>query len=177
MNSPKGFSLVELMVTVTIIALVTAVMAVNYSDARKNTRDSQRQMVMIDMAASLDLYRASNFGLVPTVSTAWQNSFSSLISGGFIKTSTVETEPLTSRDNKYTYTYCADADGHKMLLIAFLEKVSGSQSVAGNITSYTSGQCTNQGGVITSGFSAWQSEVVCGTTLSNGMYAYCLGAL
>lgn len=174
---PKGFSLIELMVTVAIIAVLSAVASLGYSQIRKNARDAQRQMVMKDMEASLELYRTANFGFIPAVTHSWQYNFSSLIASGYLKSNTVELEPLTNRSSRYTYTYCAGENNHKYLLVAFLEKPPQSQSVAGPIVSYNSGQCTNQGGVISNpDFSDWQANVVCGSSVGN-TYVYCLGAL
>ncbi len=174
---PKGFSLIELMVTVAIIAVLSAVASLGYSQIRKNARDAQRQMVMKDMEASLELYRTANFGFIPAVTHSWQYNFSSLIAGGFLQSNTVELEPLTNRGSRTTYTYCAGENNHKYLLIAFLEKPGQSQAVSGPIVSYNAGECTNQGGVILSpDFTDWKANVVCGSTVSN-TYVYCLGAL
>lgn len=60
----KGFTLVELMVVVTIIALLSAVLFANFGDARMSSRDKARKTELKEMQLSLELYKAQ-YGRYP----------------------------------------------------------------------------------------------------------------
>jgi prepilin-type N-terminal cleavage/methylation domain-containing protein len=60
----KGFTLVELMVVVTIIALLSAVLFANFGDARMSSRDKARMTELKELQLSLELYKAQ-YGRYP----------------------------------------------------------------------------------------------------------------
>jgi prepilin-type N-terminal cleavage/methylation domain-containing protein len=60
----KGFTLVELMVVVTIIALLSAVIFVNFNEARMSSRDKARMTSLKELQLSLELYK-SQYGRYP----------------------------------------------------------------------------------------------------------------
>lgn len=55
-----GFTLVELMVTISIIALLSAVLYANFNDARMLARDKARMASLKEAQLSLELYKAQN---------------------------------------------------------------------------------------------------------------------
>ena len=60
----KGFTLVELMVVVTIIALLSAVLFANFGDASMSSRDKARMTELKELQLSLELYKAQ-YGRYP----------------------------------------------------------------------------------------------------------------
>lgn len=54
----RGFTLVELLVVIGIIALVMIAVFPNFSGARQRARDSQRKSDLKDIQAALDLYKS-----------------------------------------------------------------------------------------------------------------------
>ncbi len=53
----KGFTLIELMVSVAIIAMLTAIAMVSFSGANKKARDGRRKSDLEKMRISLEMYR------------------------------------------------------------------------------------------------------------------------
>lgn len=60
----KGFTLIELMVTITIIAIMTAVLSANFTDARMQSRDKARMTSLKELQLSVELYKAQ-YGRYP----------------------------------------------------------------------------------------------------------------
>ncbi len=54
----KGFTLIELMVVIAIIALLSAALFVNFNDARMLSRDKARMTSLKELQLSLELYKA-----------------------------------------------------------------------------------------------------------------------
>lgn len=55
-----GFTLIEVMVVISIISILTAVLYVNFSAARENSRDSVRQTDLKQLQLAVELYKAQN---------------------------------------------------------------------------------------------------------------------
>lgn len=58
--SRKGFTLIELMVAISIVAILATVGLVMYSNAQKLGRDSRRQQDLRSIATALELYKNVN---------------------------------------------------------------------------------------------------------------------
>lgn len=56
----KAFTLIELVVVVSIIALLAGVVIVNTSEAQKQSRDNKRKADLTSVQAAIELYYASN---------------------------------------------------------------------------------------------------------------------
>lgn len=56
----RGFTLVELLVVISIIGILSTVIGVNYSSAKKATRDAKRKTDMENVAAAFELYYSEN---------------------------------------------------------------------------------------------------------------------
>ena len=56
----KGFTLMELLVTVSIIAILSSVLFATYNDAREQARDKLRMTDLKEMQVAIELYKAQN---------------------------------------------------------------------------------------------------------------------
>lgn len=56
----KGFTLIELMVVVSIISILSAVLYANFSDARAQSRDKARMSELKQVQLALEMYKAQN---------------------------------------------------------------------------------------------------------------------
>ena len=59
-TSKKGFTLVELLVALSILAIIMAVVLANMSDAKKKARDTQRMSDMQQLAIAFRVYKDFN---------------------------------------------------------------------------------------------------------------------
>lgn len=83
-NKSGGFTLIELLVVIAIIGLLSSIVLVNLSIARKKTRDARRLSDMVEIQKALEMYKLDN-GTYPSSLVAqggdndcsgWDASFS-----------------------------------------------------------------------------------------------------
>ncbi|GAA5111842.1 type IV pilin protein [Alloalcanivorax gelatiniphagus] len=60
-NRQSGFTLIELMIVVVIVAILAAIAYPSYTNQVRETRRSEYQGKLMDLAASLESYRARHF--------------------------------------------------------------------------------------------------------------------
>ncbi len=72
-NSQKGFTLIELMVVIAIIAVLMAGGVLAFVNAQKNSRDARRVEDVRAISQALEQYRNTN-GTYPTATTSINNS-------------------------------------------------------------------------------------------------------
>lgn len=90
----KGFTLIELMVVISIIGILVAIGAVSYRKTYQLTRDSRRKADLAQIQQALESYRTEN-GTYPST-----NSWKSSLSPTYL--STIPTDPKTGSDYSYT---------------------------------------------------------------------------
>jgi prepilin-type N-terminal cleavage/methylation domain-containing protein len=96
----KGFTLIEIMVVVTIIGILAAILFVNFDDARKQARDKVRMTSLKEMQLSLELYK-SQYGRYPDAGCS-AASFSGpgpVTGGGFTSCNTNYVDAYTGGGN------------------------------------------------------------------------------
>lgn len=59
-NKYHGFTLIELMITIAIIGILSAVVYANFGTAREQTRDKVRLVAIKDLQLAIELYKAQN---------------------------------------------------------------------------------------------------------------------
>lgn len=60
MKIKKAFTLIEILVVVTIIGLITSIAVVSYTSINKNSRDARRKADLEQIRAALEMYRSNN---------------------------------------------------------------------------------------------------------------------
>lgn len=101
MKSALGFTLLELVIAIGIIAVLSVVAIVNLSSIQQNSRDVKRQSDLRLIQGSLEQYYADQHNY-PTVLTT------TLVNGGRTYLNQVPTDPLSSNQ---PYLYAAKPDG------------------------------------------------------------------
>lgn len=94
----QGFTMIELLVVATIVAVLTAIGVVSFARANIRARDGKRKADLEQLRSALELYR-SDMGQYPAVSSA---DLVSTLASGYL-TSTNISDPKTTEP----YTYCA----------------------------------------------------------------------
>jgi len=132
----KGFTLLELLVTISIIGILLGIGSVSFTTAQKKGRDARRQGDMKAIQKSLEEYYALT-NVYPTV----------VSSGGsidYLGTTTMNVVPNDPKNSgSYIYTYTTDAGVTKTAycLCAYLDNPgSGNASTVG-----ASGVCSWNG--------------------------------
>ena len=64
LKTSRGFSLIELLVVISIVGMLAGIVYANYGSARASARDSIRQANLKDLQLALELYKAQN-GVYP----------------------------------------------------------------------------------------------------------------
>lgn len=103
-HKKMGFTLVELLVVLSIIAVMMAAAIVSYSSVTKKSRDSKRKSDMEQVRQALEMYRADNL-TYPSCGVGMQNvSCLAGVTGFSTYLSTTPTDPKASVTG-FTYYY------------------------------------------------------------------------
>ncbi len=97
-KNSKGFTFIELLVSVTIIAIMMAAAAVSYSNTNKRSRDAKRRADLETIRAALEICRA-NTGTYPATITG-----SVTCSDAAVTLETTPNDPANSGVHVYTYS-------------------------------------------------------------------------
>lgn len=116
MKSESGFSLLEIIIAISIIALFTILPILAYTSYLKKTRDEKRKSDISKVAQALESYKAEKGTYPPDLQ--------SLVSGGFLPD--IPTDPLNGQkvpwDPNQTFGYSfSNPDGTTYSLSAFME--------------------------------------------------------
>ena len=117
-NKSKGFTLIEMLIVITIIALLASLILVGMGGARAKTRDSRRIADLHNVMNGLELYYAKNSNY-PDESN-WVG-LSTALTTGDIGVSRIPKDPLSSSPTSNTYYYGASLDTQDYVLGAKLE--------------------------------------------------------
>lgn len=135
----RGFTLVELLVAISIIGVILSISFFGIQNARKSSRDGKRKSDLEAVRSALEMYRSDN-NKYPSTSTGMDLSSLPFISPNYI--SSIPTDPLSnSRNYTYACTSVVNGDCVSYVLCASLE--SGGDSVNGCGASCGSGVSCN----------------------------------
>lgn len=117
MKKNNGFTFIEILVVVTIIALLTSVAVATYTTFLKQSRDAKRKADLSQLSAALEMYR-SNENTYP-VGSVWATTLN-VLKTPVIYTQSLPTDP---KNSSYVYYY-SSATGTDYTLAAHLELVA-----------------------------------------------------
>lgn len=134
-NNQTGFSLVELLVTSTIVALLAAAGLVSYTTANRNARNAKRKSDLEQVRATLELYRTEE-GCYPGSSGCSLSSISmtsmlqELQSESYMSDISNIKDPRDAAGYAYTYRYSSSGIGTctAYCMCAEVENLAGNSS-------------------------------------------------
>src|SRR3989344_4706205 len=97
-----GFTLLEVLVTATIIAILTAIGIVSYASVNKRSRDVKRKSDLEQVRSALEMYRSDNSGQYPNIGAGFldaQGLLTSLVDSGYMPA--IPNDPLPAE--RYYY--------------------------------------------------------------------------
>lgn len=115
MRKEKGFTLIEILIVVAIIALLSTIVLVGVGTFRSRGRDARRISDLSQVQNGLELYYTKN-GTYPDAS-AWDKLQAALTGSAGLGIVNVPNDPTTG----WNYGYCTDATKTKYVLGAYLE--------------------------------------------------------
>jgi len=136
----RGYTLIEVLVATTIVAIIATIGALSYSVTNLRGRDSKRKADLEQIRAALEMYKADN----STYPTANDNSGTSWTTLGTDLSSYISTMPKDPKDGcstgYCTYYYCTSDSGATYSLAVTLESDTtgtGACGAPGNGTNYS----------------------------------------
>jgi len=100
-SKSKGFTLIEMLIVITIIALLASLILVGMGGARAKARDSRRIADLHNVQNALELYYAKG-GAYPVGNPSWDTLTTTLIGAG-IGVNRVPKDPLNDATHYYRY--------------------------------------------------------------------------
>ena len=117
----KSFSLVEILVVVTIISLLASIAAVSYSRFVKQSRDTRRKTDIEQIRAAIEFYRNFNSVYPPSLIFDGTGTVVDPLPGTSIYMSKVPNDPMFASSTLNTYYYLSSAPFQDYKLCAYLE--------------------------------------------------------
>ena len=130
-KSKNGFTLIEILVAMTIVAVLVSISLVSLQGARKVARDGKRKADLEQIRSALEIYRSEVKTYPGSV-----NFGGSLESSGNVYLDLVPNDPLSGI---YTYVYTQNSS-NSYTLCSYLE-TSSSPQVCGDCIIGTSNSC------------------------------------
>ena len=113
----QGFTLIEVLVSATIIALLTSIGVVSYQAANRQARDAKRKADLEQIRAALQIYRG-DCGYYPP-SVTFGGSLTGSCTGSTV--TYMQQVPQDPKSSTWNYSYSSTGTGTTYLLCAYLE--------------------------------------------------------
>ena len=118
LNHNKGFTLIEMLVVISLIGILATLALVSFGVSQKQARDSARKSDLKQYQTSVENYANLNNGIYPIYTTPTTIPSS----GGFCANLNIGTCPLDVKNvSPYLYKYISDATGTSYLFWGGLE--------------------------------------------------------
>lgn len=126
-KNARGFTLVEIVVVIGIIAVLSSIVMANLGTAKAKSRDAKRITELAQIELALEVYKQA-YGRYPAAGcsrgTSWTGHGSDATYGGscaqyIAGLSNILTLPVDSGTTVYGYTYKTDASGTEYKLMAY----------------------------------------------------------
>ena len=128
----RAFTLIEILVVATIIAVLVTVTAVSFANAQKNSRNAKRKTDLETVRQALVLYRQDNgdYGNVGTSSTTgnFTNILTRLNDGGYLTSASIA-DPKTGNPAYKAQCTSGSNPCNKVKLTATLENPSSTYDI------------------------------------------------
>ncbi len=73
-NTKKAFTLIELLMVISIIGILSSIVLISVSAVRKNARDAVRKSDLSQISKALEVYQISHNGVYPAISGIFETS-------------------------------------------------------------------------------------------------------
>ncbi|MDP2860654.1 MAG: type II secretion system protein [bacterium] len=118
----KGFTLVELMIVITVIAILSTIAVVSFTRVQKQARDTKRKSDIRALATALQAYYTERNQYIVQVAETDVSTALTALKPTYIPETPVA--PAGTTGNYKVYTYVTDSDGFKFALCSDLEAPS-----------------------------------------------------
>lgn len=139
MKKNPGFTLIEVLVAATIIAVLTTIGMVSYQTTARQSRDAKRKSDLEQIRVALEMIRA-DCDSYPTEEPPWGSAWTITCEG--MTNTYMEKVPQDPKD-PYIYVY-SSSDGSTYFLCAYLENGPTQVTGCGNCDSDDSIPCNLQ---------------------------------
>lgn len=128
----NGFTLIELLVVISIIGILVSLIAVSYTHAQRQARDTQRKSDLKQYQTALENWSSSNNNIYPNRGvTAFTMCSAFLLPQGYIAACPKEVRPAGGGRSAYAYYWTTDFT-HYVLYAQLETKVDTYWVVCGN---------------------------------------------
>jgi prepilin-type N-terminal cleavage/methylation domain-containing protein len=110
MKRLSGFTLVEILVVISIIGALTALVLVSYTGPQKQARDSQRKSDLKQYQSSLEVFANKTNGLYPSRSDS-AGAIASIALCTDLEMTGCSEDPRNAKDSSFVYRYQSDGSG------------------------------------------------------------------
>lgn len=105
----RGFTLIEMLVVVSVIGVLAALSVVSFTSSQKQARDAKRKSDLKFFQSGLENFANNNNGFYP-VWAAGLNVSGTQFCTGSLATSNCPTDPKYDSDNSFYYRYQSDGE-------------------------------------------------------------------
>lgn len=117
----RGFTLIEVLVAVTIIAVLISIGVVSYSSINRRSRDAKRKGDVEQLRSALEMYRADNSSYPNIGSGAWANAsgLATVLVSTYLPA--IPSDPKSTQTYRYKATNLSGGNYYGYCMSALLE--------------------------------------------------------
>ena len=108
--SRQGFTLIEMLVVISLIGILATLAIVSYTGTQKSARDTQRKSDTKQYQNAVEIFASKNNGLYPSETNAAGVSAATTLCADILSTTCPE-DPRAADDATFSYKYQTDGSG------------------------------------------------------------------